>query len=415
MGTTAVEFEDDGKQLILVYRPHDGTGWALKKLQEKGEIVIKRTFHLFEEHLIAHDQLPFEDSAFIDAGLGSPSDLDDQWMAFEIGSRDGDYFRLNSVVLGIDVPVLLSKDAPLTWRWFSTHRPVSILAVIAKLKPSRIVIGGTELDAIPIFEYEKLIDQFPTPYEIERYVQARVSGVVREYSDAKLDAEAQLNAYVNKRAQAKGKDLFKHVRQVEIAKYEFLLSQLQQMLDSEDGYSEAAWQKEILQIVCLINPKYIAAFAEIEIPDTDNHTKRFLDFLLVDASGNVDVIEIKRPFAKGLVTSGTYRDNHIASRDLSGTVMQIEKYLRHLNRWGPAGEAALRKKIGDKLPPGFQIKITNPCGLIIMGREKGLTHAQLRDLEVTRRHYKHIADIVTYDELLRRLRFILEQLQAEVK
>lgn len=42
-----------------------------------------------------------------------------------------------------------------------------------------------------------------------------------------------------------------------------------------------------------------------------------------------------------------------------------------------------------------------------------MTPAQLRDLEVTRRHYKHIADIVTYDELLRRLRFILEQLQAK--
>lgn len=413
MTTTAVEFEDDGDQLILVYRPRDGTDWVLKKLQEKGEIVIKGTFHLSEEHLVAHDQLPFGDGAFIDVGLGKPNYLDDPWMAFKVGSRDGDYFRLNPAVLDIDVPVLLSKNAPMTWRWFSTDRPVSILAVIAELKPSRIVIGGSEPDAIPLSEYEKLIDQFPTPYEVRRYVQARVSTVVRQYSDAKIDAEAKLNAYVNKRVQAKGKDLFKPVREAEIAKYEFLLNQLQQMLDSEDGYSESAWQKEILQIVCLLNPKYIAAFPEVEIPDTDSDTKRFLDFLLVDASGNVDVIEIKRPFAKGLVTSTTYRDNHIASRDLSGTVMQIEKYLRHLNRWGSKGEAALRKQIGDMLPPDFQIKITNPCGVIIMGREEGLTHAQLRDLEVTRRHYKHIADIVTYDELLRRLRFILEQLQAE--
>jgi hypothetical protein len=93
--------------------------------------------------------------------------------------------------------------------------------------------------------------------------------------------------------------------------------------------------------------------------------------------------------------------------------MQIEKYLRHLNRSGPKGEEALRKRFAEDLPPGFQIKITNPCGMIIMGRENDLTPAQLRDLEVTRRHYKHIADIVTYDELLRRLRFILEQLHAK--
>ncbi|MFG0398146.1 Shedu immune nuclease family protein [Pseudomonas sp. zjy_11] len=414
MTTTAVDFENDGDQLILVYRPRDGTDWVLRKLQERDEVVIKGTFHLSDGHLAAHDQQPFEGVAFLDAGLSNPDYFDDPWLAFKIGSSEGGYFRIDPAVLDIDIPVLLSKDAPVTWRWFSTDRKVSILAVIAELKPSRIVIGGSESDAIPISEYEKLIAQFPTNYEVRRYIRARVSNVVRQYTDAKIDAEAKLNAYVNKRVLARGKDLLQPVRQAEIAKYEFLLEQLEHMLDSEDGYSEAAWQKEILQIVCLLNPKYIAAFPEIEIRDTDSETKRYLDFLLVDASGNVDVIEIKRPFARGLVSSTTYRDNHIASRDLSGTVMQIEKYLRHLNRGGPKGEAELRKQIGNRLPPSFQIKITNPCGVIIMGREKGLTYAQLRDLEVTRRHYKHIADIVTYDELLRRLRFILEQLRSEV-
>lgn len=220
---SANKFEDDGDQLILVYRPRDGTDWVLKKLREKDEIVIKGTFHLSEEHLVAHDQSPFTDGAFVDAGLGNPYDLDDPWMAFKIGSRDGDYFHLNPAVLDIDVPVFLSKDAPFTWRWFSTDSPVSILAVIADLKPSRIVIGGSEPDAIPVSEYQKLIKQFPTPYEIRRYVQARVSTVVRQYSDAKIDAEAKLNAYVNKRVQTKGKDLLKQVRTAEIAKYEFLL------------------------------------------------------------------------------------------------------------------------------------------------------------------------------------------------
>jgi len=95
MTTTAVEFEDDGDQLILVYRPRDGTDWVLRKLQEKGEVVIKGTFHLSDEHLVAHDQAPFEDDAFIDAGLGNTDHLDDPWMAFKIGSSDGDYFRLD--------------------------------------------------------------------------------------------------------------------------------------------------------------------------------------------------------------------------------------------------------------------------------------------------------------------------------
>ena len=91
---------------------------------------------------------------------------------------------------------------------------------------------------------------------------------------------------------------------------------------------------------------------------------------------------------------------------------RVVRIIRHLNRWGPEGEEKLRKHFGDALPSDFKIKITNPCGIVIMGRDKGLLSAQLRDFEVTRRHYKHIADIVTYDDLLRRLGTVLNQLRA---
>jgi hypothetical protein len=33
-------------------------------------------------------------------------------------------------------------------------------------------------------------------------------------------------------------------------------------------------------------------------------------------------------------TLGQYRNNHIPLRELSGAVMQIEKYIYYLNRWG---------------------------------------------------------------------------------
>ncbi len=37
-----------------------------------------------------------------------------------------------------------------------------------------------------------------------------------------------------------------------------------------------------------------------------------------------------------------------------------------------------------------------------------------RDFEVTRRHYKHIAEIVTYEDLLRRPKSILNQLKTGI-
>ncbi|WJV24497.1 MULTISPECIES: Shedu immune nuclease family protein [Pseudomonas] len=413
MTTSAVEFKSVGDQLHLIYRPRDDTAWVHHKFQRGEELIIKGTFHLTGDNLVADDVGPVGDEKTSEIDPEGLEDLNELPMVFMVATTDGEYFRFDPNVLPIGVPVLITKLAKPTWRWFCAERKVSILAIVADLKPNRIVIGGAESDAIPLADYERLVEQFPTPHELKRYVQARVAGIVRQHTDATVDAEAMLHAYVNKRVKMKGKDLIEPFRQADIAKYQFLLQRLEHMLDAEDGYSEAVWQREILQIVRLLNPKYIAAFTDVPVLDADNNTRRRLDILLVDASGNVDVIEIKQPFDKCIVTSSVYRDNHVPLRDLSGTVMQIEKYLRHLNRWGPSGELALRKHFGDKLPSGFQIKITNPCGIVIMGRDKGLSPAQIRDFEVTRRHYKHIADIVTYDDLLRRLKSILNQLRTD--
>ena len=130
----------------------------------------------------------------------------------------------------------------------------------------------------------------------------------------------------------------------------------------------------------------------------------------MDVDGHVDVIEIKKPFKAKIVTETTYRDNHVPHRELAGTVTQVEKYLFHLNRWGPAGEAELTRRFKRQLPSGLQVRIVNPCGLIVMGRDDDLTAPQKADFEVFRRQNKNVIDVVTYDDLLRRLQRLLEQL-----
>ncbi len=82
--------------------------------------------------------------------------------------------------------------------------------------------------------------------------------------------------------------------------------------------------------------------------------------------------------------------------------MQIEKYIYYLNRWSLEGEFFLSKRYKTQLPEGFEIKIANPNGLIIMGRENNLSSQQKNDFEVVKRKYKNIVDIITYDNLLER-------------
>jgi glycerol-3-phosphate responsive antiterminator len=91
--------------------------------------------------------------------------------------------------------------------------------------------------------------------------------------------------------------------------------------------------------------------------------------------------------------------------------MQIEKYIYYLNKWGKKGEESLTHKYRDKLPNNFSIKITNPNGIIVMGRDNNISKAQKDDFEVIKRKYKNIMDIITYDDLISRLRFTIDQYQ----
>lgn len=94
--------------------------------------------------------------------------------------------------------------------------------------------------------------------------------------------------------------------------------------------------------------------------------------------------------------------------------MQVEKYLFHLNKSGRQGEIKLTNKYKDLLPDGFEINITNPNTILILGREEDLGYEQHRNLEVIKRKYKNVMDIVTYDDLIRRLERIINKFQSHL-
>ncbi|MDA8240610.1 MAG: DUF4263 domain-containing protein [Nitrospiraceae bacterium] len=235
---------------------------------------------------------------------------------------------------------------------------------------------------------------------------------MRDFVETEVDGEQLFRRYVAKRITKRTKNFRQIFRQAEIEKYRFLHDKLVVMLNSESTYSETVWQAEILQIILLLNPKYIKALREAPVRDYRNTTRK-IDLLLIDASGNIDIVEIKQPFGKCIITNSQYRDNYIPLRELSGTVMQIEKYVFYLNKWGQEGEERLTQKYKADLPNNFSIKITNPGGIVIMGRDNNLTQAQRQDFGVVKRKYKNIIDIITYDDLLRRLDIIVHQLKAD--
>ncbi|WP_187325260.1 Shedu anti-phage system protein SduA domain-containing protein [Olsenella uli] len=135
----------------------------------------------------------------------------------------------------------------------------------------------------------------------------------------------------------------------------------------------------------LLFSQYVAFVQRACIPDFGGSGRRS-DYLMVDARGNVDVLEIKRPFDNEvMLASSTYRDNYI-----------------------PALEARLTERLARDglIPSDLPLRFTSPKGLVIMGRDP--EGERLRDFDFVRRQYAGTVDVITYDDLIRRFWRIVE-------
>ena len=221
------------------------------------------------------------------------------------------------------------------------------------------------------------------------------------------DEQKKLDNYLNKKRADRSISSIKFIKEYEAKKFEYVREELKQMLKDSESFAERDWQKKVVGFLLLLFPKYVAVLENLQIKDFYSDPAkakdRFIDLTLVDANGTIDIIEIKKPFANCILSRNKYRDNYTPRTELSGSVMQVEKYVFHLNKWGREGERNILEKRRNELPPVFEIKITNPKAMIILGRDKDFTSDQQFDFEIIKRKYANIIDIMTYDDLLRRL------------
>jgi hypothetical protein len=389
-----IKFRKINNKVILSYsNDYPSHEWVYPELDKSGSITISKAFTFTKKELIST----------VDEENGENP------VEFEAAFKNGGYYRFPKEILSLKHDLYVHEDVKLERKLFVAVRDISIFPKIDNLVDSPIYLGGDNEDAIPMSVYYELLKAFPNTNELNKYASARISSVLSSYIATKEDYEASYQQYLNKKISKKGANIQFEFSEIEVMKYSRILEKLNSMLDDEVSYTEAQWQEELLQIILLLYPKYIHVFKEAPVRDTYNKTNRNIDYLLVDSSGNTDIIEIKKPFDKCIVTSRTYRDNYIPLRELSGTVMQIEKYIFYLNKWGRKGEENLTAYYKDDLAENFKIKITNPSGIIIMGRKKGMTNEQLQDFEVIKRKYKNVIDVITYDDLLERLEFTISK------
>lgn len=394
----AIQFLSEQDRLLLKYQPSDMRyPRVIGHNKIEGRVTLRKTFSFERVDLIK---------------LVESEELDEYEYTFLFGVAEGAYYRVNHQILGLKHDLRLYKQMPLSNKTFIAHTDISIFRRIDALVDEPIVVGGNADGAIPLESFDELLANFPTTTELTHYARARVTGVLKDYLGTMPDAQIKFDSYLNKKKSIRNRSKIDFLKDYEPKKFEYVRDEISAMLReieiTPDAFKEKDWQRQIVEFLLLIFPKYVAVLENVHIKDfyssSSKATDRYIDLLLIDANGSVDIIEVKRPRPHQLLSRKPgSRSNYTPGGELTEAVMQVEKYLFHLSKWGRAGERAIQKKRKAELPSNFDIRITNPKAMLILGRDKDFDDKQKFDFEIIKRKYANIVDIMTYDDLLRRL------------
>ena len=390
----SLKIEKNNWNLLLIYSPDWWIDYFNKHFSDFGNeevILIKRgVFNFRKNDLLEYNY-----------------DKDSDEIIFIIWKLENKYYRVRKEIFNTKYDILIYENCKITEKYFILYN-FSILCKLEDLSNQEIVIGWKKKNSIPEDAFNNIINSFPTKNELFLYKNARITNILSEYLEWVTNSQDKYEKYLERRKKIKiNIDSIDWINKYEIKKYEFILELLKEMLNNYEIYSEKQWEKEILNIVLILFPKYIKSYNSVPLIDyytSFKPIKREIDLVLLDSNNNLDIIEIKKPSNNDIVTQKPYnRDNHTPMKNLSSAVMQLEKYIFHLNKWWKDWESELSSKYKE------EIHIVNPKWLLIIWRCDWLDKRQKFDFEIIKRQYSNIVDIVTYDDLIRRLENLIKK------
>ena len=387
---------DHGEVHLAYYPEFIGSDVYVKGLKERGNARIYNTFFVSSDNLIG---------------------VDGENVLFTIGKVDGNYNRIFSDVLRTKRDYCFSQDICLVKADFVGIRKTSICQLLDGMIDSLqkdVFIDDESIyfdsdNHILYSDFRQFRHSIPHDAELSKYIKMRAAYVFKGIflkADKVIEEHDKWLSSVEKKiglgeVQTNVDIKLEELHALDYKKLLEVKRKLEFYIENSNVYKESDFQKAISDILRFVFPKYLYAVREVKYKGFDKYDKQ-PDFVLVDYNGMIDFLEIKKPSVK-LINIRKYRNNYSSSHELSGTVQQIEKYIACIQRCASEWEEKPPKKIAKHIMNHLKLKVVNPQGIIVMGDARGFNVEQRQDFELIKRQYKNVAEIITYDDLVRRL------------
>lgn len=176
---------------------------------------------------------------------------------------------------------------------------------------------------------------------------------------------------------------------------------------------EKSYQALMLEIFPFIFPQYTHFIREYRFRIDGNLLKSqdIPDYLALNASLSVDVIEIKTPYVPTF-KKGLYRQNYVFGSEIQGLIAQTQKYIYNLTRNSIREEPRIQKEFERKAnfhqnDDFDRIHVRSPKAIVVVGRspkaivsDSAEAAQQQQDFEIYKRRYQDILSFLTYDDIL---------------
>ena len=409
-----IEIVNKNSKLIAIYTPDSGVNWLFEKLNNNDEYYLKNTYKLTKDKIFESHEIDIDFN-------------EEESIAFQIGIEEENFFKLDKDVFNININIFIDKNIKITPKFFTANKNISILSKLEKVIKESIYIVLDEnyeenhenTNQIPISAYKTLLTTFPNNTELIKYSHMRIATALNEYFNDIDTFKVKYEQYLNNKT-LPSKNI-KFVNSVTPLKLDILLKshkELTNMLKEYKSYNEKNWQTKIKDILCVLFPKYLYALREVDFGEINGYNKH-PDFTLIDSNGYIDIMEIKKPDDFQIMRNCTNRNNNVPQKIFTDVIIQTTKYINALNQNHAKSKTNIIKKLKESEPTVDitvdNISINNPKGIILIGRSDKLTKEQRYDFELIKRQYKDITEIMTYDDLLKRLDNLIKKLKFDIE